>query len=115
MLSLGFSETFSAPFSHVPVRRERLTIMNADPNPAKAIFLEAVEQHAPEHWPAFLDRACAGQPGLRRQVEALLEAHREVGTVQHQEHADECEQHPERGAVLAAQPGGRKTGGDQSL
>ena len=31
--------------------------MNADPNPAKAIFLEAVERHAPDQWPAFLDRA----------------------------------------------------------
>src|SRR5262245_23602019 len=59
--------------------------MNADPNPAKAIFLEAVERHAPEQWPAFLDRACAGQPGLRGRVEALLEAHREVGTAQHPE------------------------------
>ena len=38
--------------------------MNADPNPAKAIFLEAVERHAPEQWPAFLDRACA--PASRR-------------------------------------------------
>src|SRR4051794_14596413 len=54
--------------------------MNADPKSAKAIFLEAVERHAPEQWPAFLDRACAGQPDLRGQVEALLEAHREVGT-----------------------------------
>src|SRR3954453_6350565 len=57
--------------------------MNADPNPAKAIFLEAVERHAPEQWPAFLDRACAGQPDLRGQVEALLGAHREVGTAEH--------------------------------
>ena len=31
--------------------------MNADRDPAKAIFLEAVEQHAPDQWPAFLDRA----------------------------------------------------------
>ena len=54
--------------------------MNADPNPAKAIFLEAVERHAPDQWPAFLDRACVGQPDLRGRVEALLEAHREVGT-----------------------------------
>jgi hypothetical protein len=29
--------------------------MNADPNPAKAIFLEAVEKHDPERWAAFLD------------------------------------------------------------
>jgi serine/threonine protein kinase/tetratricopeptide (TPR) repeat protein len=58
--------------------------MNADAKQAKAIFLEAVEQHAPEQWPAFLDRACAGQDALRRQVEKLLEAHREAGTAQHQ-------------------------------
>jgi tetratricopeptide (TPR) repeat protein len=62
--------------------------MNADPNPAKAIFLEAVERHAPDRWPAFLDRACAGQPDLRGRVEALLEAHREVGTAQHRELAE---------------------------
>src|SRR5262245_53637369 len=55
--------------------------MKAEPNPAKAIFLEAVERHTPEQWPAFLDRACAGQPELRGRVEALLAAHREVGTV----------------------------------
>jgi serine/threonine protein kinase len=57
--------------------------MNADPNPAKAIFLEAVEWHAPDEWAAFLDRACAGQPDLRGRVEALLAAHREVGTARH--------------------------------
>ncbi len=62
--------------------------MNADPNPAKSIFLEAVERHAPDQWPAFLDRACAGQPDLRGPVEALLEAHREVGTAEHRELAD---------------------------
>jgi serine/threonine protein kinase len=58
--------------------------MNPDPNRAKAIFLEAVEKHAPDDWPAFLDRACAGQPDLRHRVEVLLEAHREAGTAQHQ-------------------------------
>src|SRR5262249_869039 len=57
--------------------------MNADPNPTKAIFLEAVEGHAPDEWPAFLDRACAGRPELRGRVEALLAAHREVGTAEH--------------------------------
>ena len=44
--------------------------MNADPQQAKAIFLQAVETHDPEQWPAFLDEACAGQPELRRRVEA---------------------------------------------
>jgi tetratricopeptide (TPR) repeat protein/serine/threonine protein kinase len=54
--------------------------MNANPNQAKAIFLEAVEKHAPEQWPAFLDQACAGRPELRGRVEELLQAHREAGT-----------------------------------
>src|SRR5690349_2410009 len=67
--------------------------MNPDPGPAKAIFLEAVERHAPDQWPAFLDRACAGRPDLRGRVEALLEAHREVGTA------------PDRGAAGRAGPG----------
>ena len=68
--------------------------MNADPNPAKAIFLEAVERHAPDQWPAFLDRACAGQPDLRGRVEALLEAHREVGTAPHREPAEGADPGP---------------------
>ena len=59
--------------------------MNAEPDRAKPIFLEAVERHAPDQWPAFLDRACAGQLALRGRVEALLEAHREVGTAEHRE------------------------------
>ena len=54
--------------------------MNADPNQAKAIFLEAVEKHHPELWPAFLDQACAGEPELRSRVMVLLDAHREAGT-----------------------------------
>jgi len=58
--------------------------MNADSKQAKAIFLEAVEKHDPDQWPAFLDQACAGQPDLRRRVEVLLVAHREAGTAQHQ-------------------------------
>jgi serine/threonine protein kinase len=57
--------------------------MSADRNPAKAIFLEAVEKHGPDQWPAFLDRVCAGRPDLRCRVEVLLEAHREAGTEQH--------------------------------
>src|SRR5262245_57885223 len=68
--------------------------MNADPNSAKAIFLEAVERHTPDQWPALLDRACAGQPALRGQVEALLGAHREVGTAQHRERAEGADPGP---------------------
>src|SRR5260370_40586160 len=58
--------------------------MNANATQAKAIFLEAVEKHEPEQWPAFLDQACASQVDLRRRVEVLLEAHREACTAQHQ-------------------------------
>src|SRR5262245_27072214 len=54
--------------------------MNADPQQAKALFLQAVEKHDAGQWPAFLEQACAGQPELRRRVEVLLEAHREAGT-----------------------------------
>jgi tetratricopeptide (TPR) repeat protein/serine/threonine protein kinase len=54
--------------------------MNPDQNQIKNIFLQAVEQHAPNGWPAFLDQACAGQPELRGRVEVLLQAHREAGT-----------------------------------
>jgi serine/threonine protein kinase/Flp pilus assembly protein TadD len=59
--------------------------MNADGNLAKAIFLEAVEKHDPEQWPAFLDQACAGRPELRGRVEGLLQAHQEARTGQHPE------------------------------
>src|SRR5262245_6729693 len=46
---------------------------------AKSIFLEAVEHHPPEEWPAYLDRACPGDDELRRAVELLLRAHAEPG------------------------------------
>jgi serine/threonine protein kinase len=68
--------------------------MKADPHSAKAIFLEAVERHSPDQWPAFLDRACAGKPDLRVQVEALLEAHRDVGTARHQDLSEDLDQGP---------------------
>jgi WD40 repeat protein/serine/threonine protein kinase len=82
--------------------------MNADPNPAKAIFLEAVERHAPDQWPAFLDRACAGQPDLRGRVEALLEAHREVGTARHREPAEGAD--PSRLATVDEPPAREQPG-----
>src|SRR4029077_1378448 len=57
-------------------------------------FLEAVERHTPDQWPAFLGRACAGQPALRGRVEALLVAHREVGTAEHRELAEGADSSP---------------------
>ncbi|TWU39515.1 WD40 repeat domain-containing serine/threonine protein kinase [Novipirellula artificiosorum] len=44
---------------------------------AKQLFLEAIENHPPEEWDAFLKGACRENPELFRQVEALLNAHRD--------------------------------------
>jgi hypothetical protein len=41
--------------------------------PVKAIFTEAAAIASPEQRAAYLDHACAGDPDLRRQVEAFLE------------------------------------------
>ena len=45
---------------------------------AKQIFLAAVEQYSPDQWPRFVNEAARGNDALRRQVEALLEAHRQA-------------------------------------
>ena len=49
-------------------------------NQAKAIFLRAIEEYKPEQWPAFLERACAGDARLRTEVERLLRARSEMGS-----------------------------------
>jgi serine/threonine protein kinase/tetratricopeptide (TPR) repeat protein len=45
------------------------------------IFLAAVERHLPEDWDAYVNQACADDDELRRQVNLLLQAHREAGSV----------------------------------
>ena len=77
--------------------------MSADPQQAKAIFLEAVEKHDPQEWPAFLNQACANQPELRRRVEMLLEAHRQADTAANR--ADEPSQVPAQNNSAAEAPG----------
>ena len=47
---------------------------------AKAIFLKAIEEHAPEQWPAFLEQACAGNVRVRAEVEKLLRAQLALGS-----------------------------------
>jgi serine/threonine protein kinase/tetratricopeptide (TPR) repeat protein len=54
--------------------------MGAQSNRAKMIFLEAIEQHAPEQWPTVLEQACAGDRALRAEVEKLLEAQAALGS-----------------------------------
>jgi serine/threonine protein kinase/tetratricopeptide (TPR) repeat protein len=44
---------------------------------AEAIFLAALEKEAPKERTAFVEKACAGQPDLRRRLRELLEAHEE--------------------------------------
>src|SRR5262245_54490938 len=46
----------------------------------RELFLEATEGHAPDQWPAFLDRACAGNTDLRAAVERLLRARASLGS-----------------------------------
>jgi serine/threonine protein kinase/tetratricopeptide (TPR) repeat protein len=49
-------------------------------DPAKSIFLAAIDDKAPQEWPAFLDQACAGDDRLRAEVEKLLRAHAALGS-----------------------------------
>jgi serine/threonine protein kinase len=55
--------------------------MSPEPQKVQAIFHEAVEQHAPAEWPAFLDQACAGDVELRGAVEALLRGHEQANSL----------------------------------
>jgi len=48
--------------------------MTNPPNPEVAILNAALELRPAERT-AYLDQACAGDAALRRQVEALLQAH----------------------------------------
>ena len=47
----------------------------------RSIFEAAIEQGSPGERAAYLDRACGGNAGLRREVEALLEAHDRLGSI----------------------------------
>jgi serine/threonine protein kinase/tetratricopeptide (TPR) repeat protein len=55
-------------------------LMSDPSNQAKAIFLAAIEDHAPEQWPTFLKQACAGDEQLRGEVEKLLHARARMGS-----------------------------------
>jgi serine/threonine protein kinase len=54
--------------------------MSTQNNEARAIFLEAIEQHAPVDRADFIDRACAENPELRARVDGLLRSHQLLGT-----------------------------------
>src|SRR5262249_53711962 len=45
----------------------------------ESVFLQALELPSPAERAAYLERACAGKPELRAEVEALLRAHEKSG------------------------------------
>jgi serine/threonine protein kinase/tetratricopeptide (TPR) repeat protein len=54
--------------------------MNDLAGKAKAIFLDVIENHAPEQWDSYLDEACAGDGSLRARVDKLLRARAQLGS-----------------------------------
>src|SRR5262245_53211210 len=58
--------------------------MAAEPRPVKALFLAALAKEGRGERAAFLEQACAGNDGLRRQVEALLRNLEEADSLQDQ-------------------------------
>ena len=55
-------------------------MMGGQANDAKAIFLAALDDHAPEQWPALVEQASAGDEQLRAEVERLLRAQAAIGS-----------------------------------
>jgi len=53
--------------------------MSSLSEPAKAVFLGAVDITSPPERSAYLDKACEGNAELRARVEALLKDHDEAG------------------------------------
>src|SRR5262249_14726090 len=49
--------------------------MPTEAHAAKAVFLAALEKATPAERAAYLDEACAGDPGVRVRVESMLRAH----------------------------------------
>jgi hypothetical protein len=54
--------------------------MSSTPIDEEAVFLAALDRNTPEERAAFLDGACAGNPQLRRRIEALLQSHEQTGS-----------------------------------
>jgi hypothetical protein len=75
----------------------------SEPSSAEAVFCEALEKEPAER-AAFLDRACAGNGPLRREVQSLLDAHQKVGLFLERPLA-EAESLADRAAAEAANSG----------
>ena len=68
------------PFSRLGWQRRPRTRspVKSEHSSAEAVFCEALEKQPAER-AAFLDRACAGNEPLRREVQSLLDAHQKAG------------------------------------
>src|SRR5262249_24014408 len=66
-----------APISHcfLQERMASESLMIQQPQSEKSIFLAAIEIGSAAERAAFLEKACAGNPSLRGEIEALLQAH----------------------------------------
>src|SRR5262249_46240989 len=71
------------------------------------IFLAAVERRSPDDRQAYLDQACANDEEMRRQVELLLKAHEEAGSVPG---AETDESDPTGASDIAAETAGMVIG-----
>src|SRR5262245_43870270 len=54
--------------------------MQPDPRQVESLFAAALERPSDTERLAYLDSACAGQPELRRRVDAFLQAHGQAGS-----------------------------------
>jgi hypothetical protein len=54
--------------------------MAADKHRARELFLHAVGKLPPEHWEAYVERACGADSELHGYVAHLLEVHRQAGS-----------------------------------
>jgi tetratricopeptide (TPR) repeat protein/serine/threonine protein kinase len=54
--------------------------MPADLKKARELFLHAVGKLPADEWPRYLAQACGGDSALQRQVEHLLQVHRQAGS-----------------------------------
>jgi hypothetical protein len=79
----------------------------------ESIFAAALEKGDPAERAAFLDEACAGDPALRREVEALLQSHEAAGCFLEQPALGQPSATGEEGDAGATRTGSPGEGGDE--
>lgn len=67
---------------------ERTMPAESEPGPEEALFAAALQWESTTERSAYLDEACAGNPGLRQRVEELLRASDEAATFPERPAAD---------------------------